>query len=109
LDVLPFQLDHIVARKHEGRTSLANLAYACLACNSYKGPNIAGIDPSSGTLQPLFVPRRDAWDDHFEWHGPRLVGKTPVGRATIVVLRINLPERLQHRLELLQAGALVLE
>jgi len=43
---LPFQIVHIIAEKHRGLTEAANLARACYYCNSYKGPNIAGIDPA---------------------------------------------------------------
>ena len=40
---------------------------------------------------------RANWDDHFEWNGAQLVGKTAIGRATIVVLGINLPENVELR------------
>jgi hypothetical protein len=103
-DALPFQLDHIRSRKHAGASTLANLAFTCLACNSYKGSNIAGIDPDTQTLQPLFNPRSDYWGDHFEWDGATLLGKTPIGRTTISVLRINLADRVEHRRLLMEAG-----
>ena len=35
-----FEIDHIVARKHRGKTVLGNLAWACFSCNSHKGPNL---------------------------------------------------------------------
>lgn len=101
---LPFQLDHIVAEKHEGETSLENLAYACLHCNSFKGPNIAGRDQESQTTVRLFNPRQDSWNDHFEWDGAALQGRTPIGRATISVLRINLGYRVALRGSLLEEG-----
>ena len=44
---LPFEIDHIIARKHGGRTITANLALACWYCNSFKGPNISGLDPQA--------------------------------------------------------------
>jgi len=50
---VPFEIDHIVARKHGGRTTANNLALACFYCNSYKGPNIAGVDPQSGQVASL--------------------------------------------------------
>jgi hypothetical protein len=104
LDLLPFQLDHIRALKHSGPTTAANLALACLPCNSHKGPNVAGYDPGTDDLRPLFNPRRDRWKEHFEWDGPILFGKTPTGRATIDVLRINLAERMEHRQLLINSG-----
>jgi hypothetical protein len=102
-DVQPFQLDHIRAQKHSGRTTAANLALSCLPCNSFKGANVAGYDPESDELCPLFNPRVDNWDENFEWVGPRLSGKTAVGRTTIEVLRINLTERVEHRKLLIEA------
>lgn len=104
LDVQPFQVDHIRARKHAGSTTAANLALSCLPCNSYKGANVAGYDSVEGNLQTLFNPRRHLWREHFEWDGPLLRGQTPVGRVTIDVLRINFPERVEHRRLLIEAG-----
>ncbi|HSG72929.1 MAG TPA: HNH endonuclease signature motif containing protein, partial [Planctomycetaceae bacterium] len=89
---LPFQFDHIIAKKHRGETVADNLALACSYCNRYKGPNVAGIDPETNTHTPLFHPRHDSWSDHFRWNGPQLVGLTPIGRTTIDVLRINHPD-----------------
>jgi hypothetical protein len=104
LDPLMFEIEHVLARKHHGETTLENLALACFACNSYKGPNIAGRDPDSVQIVRLFHPRTDKWTDHFQWQGPVLVGKTPVGRATVDVLRINLAPRISQRSELMAAG-----
>lgn len=101
-DALPFQIDHIVARKHGGAGTDDNLALICLACNVHKGPNIAGLDPLSGEVTRLFHPRRDRWMDHFEWNGPDLAGISACGRATVAVLRINLDHRVLLR-ESLQA------
>ena len=105
-DVQPFQLDHIRSQKHSGATSEANLAWICLPCNTFKGPNVAGYDPESDSLQRLFNPRQDVWPEHFVWDGPELAGLTPVGRTTIDVLRINKPERVEHRRLLIAAGFL---
>ena len=66
-----------------------NLAWACFSRNLRKGPNIAGLDPETGELTPLFNPRTDLWSEHFEWNGVWLRGKTPFGRATVAVLDIN--------------------
>jgi hypothetical protein len=74
-----------------------NLAWSCFDCNVYKGPNLAGVDPISGQIVRLFHPRQDTWEEHFRWRAHELVGKTPEGRATIDVLRINLVSRREHR------------
>jgi len=99
-----FQLDHIVAEQHGGRTRASNLALACLADNNHKGPNLAGIDPKTRKRAWLFNPRRQKWSRHFRWHGPILIGRTPVGRATIAVLAINLPHRVAQRAALIAEG-----
>jgi 5-methylcytosine-specific restriction endonuclease McrA len=104
-DRLPFEIDHIVAQDHSGTTSLINLCLCCFACNRHKGPNIAGVDPESNKIVPLFNPRRHTWARHFRWHGPVLVGRTPRGRATIRVLKINLDHRVGFRRALIEEGA----
>jgi len=101
---VPFQVDHIIAEKHEGETSLGNLAYSCLHCNAFKGPNIAGRDPVTNEIARLFDPRRDRWDEHFEWDGPVLKARTAIGRVTIAVLRINLPYRVDVRASHIEEG-----
>jgi hypothetical protein len=94
---LPFPVDHIIARQHGGQTVLENLAFACLHCNRHKGPNIAGTDPNTSELVRLFHPRTDQWNEHFEWTGAALAGKTAIGRVTIHVLSINDPDFLAVR------------
>ena len=64
---LPFEIDHIIARKHGGRTIGSNLALSCWYCNSFKGSDIAGLDPQSRKLTRLFHPRRHKWAWHFRW------------------------------------------
>src|SRR5437588_9285266 len=86
-----FQMDHAIARQHAGLTTSENLALACFRCNTSKGLNLSGIDPRSGRIARLFNPRHDDWIANFRWLGPKLVGLTATGRATIVVLRINHP------------------
>jgi hypothetical protein len=60
-----FPVDHIIAQQHGGPKAPSNLALSCLHDNSHKGPNIAGIDPKTGKLTPLFNPRRHKWAKHF--------------------------------------------
>jgi hypothetical protein len=104
LTATPHEIDHIRSQKHRGRSTSPNLCLACFNCNSFKGSNVAGYDPDSGKLQPLFNPRTQTWSDHFAWRGPILRGKTPIGRTTIEVLRINLPLRVKHRQRLIRMG-----
>jgi hypothetical protein len=76
----------------------------CHFCNRHKDPNIAGVDPKTRRIVPLFNPRRHKWSRHFRWDGPVLVGKTPAGRATVGVLKINLDHRVGFRRELIEEG-----
>jgi hypothetical protein len=99
-----FPIDHIVAKQHGGKTSLNNLAEACLRCNSHKGPNLSGIDPVSGRLVRLFHPRQDRWVRHFRWKGPIILGITAIGRATIVVLDMNHSDSVAVREALIAEG-----
>jgi hypothetical protein len=99
-----FPLDHITAKQHGGKRQFNNLALACTKCNLYKGPNLSGIDPLAGRIVPLFHPRRDSWADHFQWRGPRIVGLTPTGRATIRVLNMNNPASVSIRRSLIAEG-----
>jgi hypothetical protein len=68
-----------------------NLWLACPICNSHKSDKIATIDPESGTTTPLFNPRTQVWSEHFAWtdDGLRIVGRTPVGRATVIALHLS--------------------
>jgi hypothetical protein len=81
-----------------------NLALSCWYCNSFKGSDIAGIDPVTGKLTRLYHPRRHRWSWHFRWDGPLLVGRTPIGRTTIRVLQINGSEAITLRESLIAEG-----
>jgi hypothetical protein len=101
---LHFEIDHIIALKHRGPTRAGNLCLACFACNNHKGTNISGIDPKTKKMVKLFNPRRHKWRRHFRWTGPVLLGLTPIGRATVIVLEINLDYRLDLRQGLIDEG-----
>jgi hypothetical protein len=103
-DELPFEIDHIIARKHRGPTRTGNLCLACFACNNHKGANISGYDSKIRKVIPLFNPRRHKWGRHFRWEGPVLVGLTPAGRVTVIVLEINLDYRIDLRQGLIDEG-----
>jgi len=100
----PFEIDHIIAIKHRGRTVTDNLALSCYYCNNAKGPCLASIDPDTGKIARLFHPRRDRWGRHFRWDGAVLVGRTSMGRTTIALLEINGPEAIALREELIEEG-----
>jgi hypothetical protein len=102
--IIPFEIDHIVARKHRGRTSESNLALSCFYDNSFKGSDIASFDPQTGKLTRLYHSRGQAWARHFQWVGAVLLGRTAVGRTTIETLQINHPLRIEQREALISAG-----
>jgi hypothetical protein len=99
-----FHIEHIIPRQHGGSDGDENLAFAGNQCNFFKGPNLSGIDPNTGAVVRLFHPRRQKWKRHFRWDGPRLVGRTRTGRATITALAINLPGRVAVREALIAEG-----
>ena len=101
---VPFEIDHIIARHHKGRTATGNLADSCIYCNGYQGPNISGLDPATGKLTPLFHPRRHKWTHHFRYAGGELIGRTAIGRTTVEVLWINLPNLMALRVVLMEDG-----
>jgi len=96
-------LDHLIALKHGGATVDGNLALACIECNQSKGSDLAAIDPVERVIVPLFNPRTQRWGDHFQLVGPRIVGRTLIGRATVALLRINDDARLLDRQLLMEA------
>jgi hypothetical protein len=100
----PFEVDHIIARKHGGRSVASNLAIACWYCNSFKGSDISGLDPQTRKLTRLFHPRRHKWSHRFRYEGPVLIGQTAIGRTTIRVLQINCDEAVTVRQSLIAEG-----
>ena len=95
--LISFHIEHIVSRQHGGSDQPGTLALACDRCNAYKGPNLTSIDPDSNDIVPLFNPRRDTWGDHFAVRGGRIKGLTPKGRATVRLLNMNAPRRVELR------------
>jgi len=94
---LRFQVEHILPKKHGGPDTPSNLALACFFSNTHKSSNLSGIDPKTRRVARLFHPRRHKWERHFHWDGITIVGKTSIGRATVVVFGMNLPDRLALR------------
>ncbi len=101
---VPLEIDHVIARKHRGRTVSGNLALSCYYCNVYKGPNLTGLDPATGQMTRLYHPRRHKWSYHFRFDGSILIGRTAIGRTTIDVLRMNHPQLVALRDILMAAG-----
>jgi hypothetical protein len=86
-----FTLDHIIPRSVGGSNETDNLALACRRCNERRYNYVAGFDPETQAVVPLFNPRQQVWGEHFTWtaDGRTIVGTTPVGRATCNRLDLN--------------------
>lgn len=96
-------VEHIIPS--EGN-SLTNLALSCASCNLSKAKAITAQDPVSEANVALFNPRVDTWKEHFEWveDGALIVGKTPIGRATIERLKMNIERVVTSRKIWIKAG-----
>jgi hypothetical protein len=91
------EIDHVIAVTHGGQTVRENLALCCAVCNRFKGSDIASIDFQTGQLTPLFNPRIDCWNGHYEFRNGEILGLTAMGRATVRLLQMNRPTRIKER------------
>jgi hypothetical protein len=98
------QVDHIISEQHGGPTVVENLAWACACCNHQKGSDVGSKDKATGEFIRLFNPRTDRWSDHFRLVGVRIVWRTPVGEATVRLLKLNDPLRIEERRVLKRYG-----
>lgn len=99
-----YQSDHIISRKHGGKTVLENLAHTCPICNNGKGSDLSTILEDENKLIRLFHPRKDKWFEHFKVEDGLILSKTDVGEATIKLLKLNDINRILERLDLIEAG-----
>lgn len=93
------EVEHIIPRVLGGPDEPDNLALCCRRCNGSKGEFIDGYDDATTQNVRLFHPRRDQWDDHFEFisENAEIVGKTPVGRVTVSRLKMNIAKQVSAR------------
>lgn len=87
----PMVIDHVLPRSKGGDTAFDNLCFACYRCNLFKGAQIEAVEPLGGEVVSLFHPRANVWGEHFGWDeaGLRILGLTPMGRATVNALNMN--------------------
>ncbi len=87
------EIEHIQPKGNEGTDEEENLWLACRLCNNFKKTQTEGRDPESGLMVPLFNPRKQQWSEHFSWSedGTHILGKTPIGRVTVLALHLNNP------------------
>lgn len=100
LSFYPHEVDHVIALKHGGDTIADNLAYACWRCNRNKGSDLGSFDPKTGKYSFLFNPRTQTWEEHFSQQEAQVLGKTPEGRTTAHLLKLNTPERIRERMRI---------
>ncbi|MDJ0796233.1 MAG: HNH endonuclease [Calothrix sp. MO_167.B12] len=86
-----FTIDHIIPKSIGGSDDIENLALACRRCNERRYNFVAGFDPETQTIVPLYNPRQQIWSEHFIWSvdGRKIIGITPVGRSTCQRLDLN--------------------
>ncbi|MFP4395799.1 MAG: HNH endonuclease [Anaerolineales bacterium] len=101
---LSFEVEHIVAEKHGGETTIDNLALACPYCNRFKGTDLGSIDPETGQLTPFFNPRTQRWSEHFQLEEAHIIPLTSEARVTVAILQLNHPDRISERRQLILSG-----
>ncbi|MCB0553442.1 MAG: HNH endonuclease [Phaeodactylibacter sp.] len=86
-----FNIDHLLPLDKGGKTELSNLALSCGGCNSAKSNKVTAVDPLTKEEVPVYNPRQHNWNDHFVWSDDFLevIGLTPIGRASVQLLRLN--------------------
>lgn len=84
-----FHIDHIIPVNSGGETIIENLALACVSCSLRKGAKETAFDFQTNSEVDIFHPRRDDWNEHFDWDRTVLRGLTTKGRATIELLNLN--------------------
>lgn len=102
----PFEVEHIIPQSQGGVDDETNLALSCRACNIHKSNYLAGIDAATQTDVPLFNPRRDHWQDHFQLdiETGLIRGLNPIGRASIGRLQMNSRVQVAARLSWMRLG-----
>jgi hypothetical protein len=87
----PMSMEHLIPVAMGGDSTRENLWLACRRCNEFRGARTHAIDPLTGDETSLFNPRTQTWSAHFIWNddSTEIIGLTPVGRATVVALRLN--------------------
>jgi hypothetical protein len=94
----PFEVEHVTPPGLGGSDEPENLALSCRSCNIFKGNQLSASDPITGEIVRLFHPRLDLWAQHFMVaDDEHVIGLTPIGHATVELLRMNTPPQLNAR------------
>ena len=99
LTVTTFEFEHIVPTSVGGETEFENLCLACPMCNRYKSDHLLASDVVTRAEVSLFHPHQHQWIEHFSWNdeSTEIIGSTPIGRATVVALKMNRPQMVRVR------------
>ena len=94
-----FTVDHILPESLGGASGFENLCWCCFWCNAYKQARTRWVDKRTGQRVRLYNPRLDAWHDHFRWNSDssHILGRTAIGRATVLALWLNRPTLVKAR------------
>jgi hypothetical protein len=78
----------------------------CGSCNSSKYNKTEFFDYVTEKTVPIFNPCTQNWFEHFRWNNDRtkIIGKTAVGRATIIALDLNKERFMRVRKHWASAG-----
>jgi HNH endonuclease len=102
----PLEVEHVQPQAEAGTDEEDNLALACRSCNIYKSDHLTGFDEVTQRDVRLFHPRRDVWESHFEVVAKTgmIQGRTEIGRAAVMCLRMNREVQLNARLQWTRLG-----
>jgi hypothetical protein len=103
---LRMHIDHIIPEVKGGKTVPENLCLVCFSCNVHKSARETGQDSVTGEHARLFHPLRQNWGEHFVWDksGTHIIGVTPCGRVTVLLLSMNNSVVVQARRRWVSAG-----
>jgi hypothetical protein len=100
------EIDHIFPLAKGGKDDDENLWLICSSCNASKYNKIEAFDKITQKIISLFNPRQQNWHEHFQWNkdGTKMIGKTAIGRVTILALDLNKPRFIRVRKNWVLAG-----
>ena len=99
--------------KKSGIVAIATLAAALAATPALAqshgrdgAAHVSSSGPASDAVVRLFHPREDQWEDHFQVapESGEIVGRTPIGRATVARLGINSAAQVAARQQWMRLG-----
>lgn len=95
-----FTIDHITPEAEGGSNDFSNLCLCCFWCNNFKRDHLQLFDVFTRQNARLFNPRLDNWEEHLRWSltQTRIIGRTAIGRVTVIALRLNRPTLVRARL-----------